>query len=541
MESSILKEQREQKWREKQGKKFSLDEIIESCIGGFGGAQLFQVVVVSLGWVFDVQHTFLTIFTDAQPTWRCTETSSLQIWEITGMGKCTEESSVCKMDTSQWEWERGKAASIISEWDLMCGNSFKAAIPGLLFFVGALAGYIILGPLADTWLGRKRMLILSSFMLSVSGILTAMSPNIWIYSLLRAITGFVKAPIATCCLVLSTELVGRKWRGLIGFLLFLSGTIGFLSIPALAYLTRLQFSWRMTYIYLSLIPLLYSLFLLPCVWESPRWLLLQGRSEEALQNLKRLAELNGGSLPENVRIEDRRAETQSDSALSRLWGTQWARKRLILVMAVGAGIGLIYFGLPLGVGNLGFNLYISVTLNALSELPAGIISTLLVARARRRRAILLLTLTSASFCFVCVFLSGDRTNPADPSSNQTKSTAGKYPRLVGELGAFVSAVTAFNVMLIFCLELFPTTVRNSAMSMFRQASGVGAIASPVIVFIGRNSPALSFALSGIAIILSGFFVLGLPETKDQPLYDTLEGQEWEEKDLINRSNKPLLS
>ncbi|GLJ53656.1 hypothetical protein SUGI_1144480 [Cryptomeria japonica] len=413
------------------------------------------------------------------------------------------------MDTSRWEWERGKATSIISEWDLICGNSFKAAIPRLLFFVGALAGYIILGPLADTWLGRKRMLILSSFMLSVSGILTAMSPNIWIYSLLRAITGFVKAPIATCCLVLSTELVGRKWRGLIGFLLFLSGTIGFLSIPALAYLTRLQFSWRMTYIYLSLIPLLYSLFLLPCVWESPRWLLLQGRSEEALQNLKRLAELNGGSLPENVRIEDRRAETQSNSALSHLLGTQWVRK--------------------------------SVALNALSELPAGIISTLLVARARRRRAILLLTLTSAIFCFVCVFLSGDKTNPDKPSSNQTKFTAGKYPRLVGKLGAFVSAVTAFNVMLIFCLELSPTAVRNSAMSMLRQASGVGAIASPVIVFIGRNSPALSFALSGVAIILSGFFVLGLPETKDQPLYDTLEGQEWEEKDLINRSNNPLLS
>ncbi|XP_059070524.1 organic cation/carnitine transporter 3-like [Cryptomeria japonica] len=371
------------------------------------------------------------------------------------MGKCIEESSVCKMDTSRWEWERGKATSIISEWDLICGNSFKAAIPRLLFFVGALAGYIILGPLADTWLGRKRMLILSSFMLSVSGILTA---------------GDHYQKIAR-----RAQMERPHWFSLI---LIRHNRIPFNSSPRLPH-------------------------------ETPIFMANDGRSEEALQNLKRLAELNGGSLPENVRIEDRRAETQSNSALSHLLGTQWVRK--------------------------------SVALNALSELPAGIISTLLVARARRRRAILLLTLTSAIFCFVCVFLSGDKTNPDKPSSNQTKFTAGKYPRLVGKLGAFVSAVTAFNVMLIFCLELSPTAVRNSAMSMLRQASGVGAIASPVIVFIGRNSPALSFALSGVAIILSGFFVLGLPETKDQPLYDTLEGQEWEEKDLINRSNNPLLS
>ncbi|KAH9287820.1 hypothetical protein KI387_031937 [Taxus chinensis] len=78
------------------------------------------------------------------------------------------------------------------------------------------------------------------------------------------------------------------------------------------------------------------------------------------------------------------------------------------------------------------------------------------------------------------------------------------------------------MLVIYCLELFPSSVRNSAMSMLRQAVNVGAIVSPVIVVIGHNAPYLSFAIFGIVIIMSSLFVVGLPETKDRPFYDTLE-------------------
>ncbi|GLJ53642.1 hypothetical protein SUGI_1144160 [Cryptomeria japonica] len=64
--------------------------------------------------------------------------------------------------------------------------------------------------------------------------------------------------------------------------------------------------------------------------------------------------------------------------------------------------------------------------------------------------------------------------------------------------------------------------------MLRQAIYAGAIVSPVIVVIGHSNTAISFALFGIAIIICGLFVLGLPETKDRPLYDTLGNQECQE-------------
>ncbi|KAH9287819.1 hypothetical protein KI387_031936 [Taxus chinensis] len=493
----------------------SVDGIIETYVGGFGRAQLFQVAIVALALAFDSQHTFVTIFTDAQPPWRCTNANTSPEKEI-----CTAQSSICEMDPRLWEWEGGREASVISEWNLVCADTIKAGFPALFFFMGSLLGFIILGPLADSWLGRKKTLMLSSVILSVSGIATAASPNVWIYSILRAFSGFGRASMGTYCLVLSTELVGRKWRGLVGFLVFFSFTLGFLSLPTLAYFTRNHYSWRSTYVYISILPLAYPLLLLPLVWESPRWLLLRGKSKEALQCLREMAELNGKVLPEHVIIEDSSStENQTDSALSRLWTTKWARIRLMLTMAVGFGMGLIYYGMPFGVGSLHFNLYLSVTFNALSEIPAAIISTVLVANAPRRRAILVLTIMSGMFCFVCVVYSMD-------SFNTEKST--NWEQMGAELGAFLSAVTAFNVLLIYCLEMFPSSVRNSAMSMMRQAANVGAIVSPVVVVIGRSNTVVSFGLFGIGIIVSGLFALGLPETQDRPLYDTLENQECEE-------------
>ncbi|XP_057828983.2 organic cation/carnitine transporter 1 [Cryptomeria japonica] len=507
---------------------FSVEEIIEKYVGGFGPAQLFQVAIVALGVAFDAQNTFVTIFTDDQPSWRCINGSQITETEI-----CTTQSSICEMDTTLWEWERGKEVSVISQWNLVCANTIQAGFPSLFFFMGSLLGCIIVGPLADSWLGRKRTLMLSIVSLSLMGFLTACSPNIWIYSLLRALSGFSRASIGTYCLVLSSELAGRQWRSLISFFVFLFFTLGFLSLPALAYLTRNTFSWRITYIYISILPLAYSLLLLPFIWESPRWLLLRGNSKEALKCLRKMAEMNGRVVPENVAIEDCIAESQTESSLSLLWTTKWARRRLMSTMAVGSGMGLIYYGMPFGVVSLDFNSYLSVTFNALSDIPAAIFSTIILAKAERRRAILLLSLLSGMLCFLCVFYSMGI--PDIPNSKN-------WAHIVSEVGAFLSANTACNVLLIYCLESFPSSVRNSALSMLREAIYVGAIVSPVIVVIGHSNTALSFGLFGIGILISGLFVLGLPETKDQPLYDTLEKQDCQET-LLSKTElgSPLLT
>ena len=97
---------------------------------------LLQVVIFALVWVFDAQHTHVTIFTDAQPSWHCTHNVNVShLIEI-----CTAQSSICEMDPSLWEWERGKQVSVISQQNLVCADTIQAGFPSLFFFMGSLLG-----------------------------------------------------------------------------------------------------------------------------------------------------------------------------------------------------------------------------------------------------------------------------------------------------------------------------------------------------------------------------------------------------------------
>lgn len=146
--------------------------------------------------------------------------------------------------------------------------------------MGSLLGGIILSLIGDS-IGRKNLLTLSCLIMSISSIFTAFAKNIWIYSALRTLTGFGRAAIGSCVLVLSTECVGKQWRGRIGILGFLSSTMGFLSLPAIAYLTK-NYSWRSLYLLTAYPAMVYCLCIPFCVFESPRWLLQQGRQEESV-------------------------------------------------------------------------------------------------------------------------------------------------------------------------------------------------------------------------------------------------------------------
>jgi hypothetical protein len=74
-------------------------------------------------------------------------------------------------------------------------------------------------------------------------------------------------------------------------------------------------------------------------------------------------------------------------ALKNLLQKKWSSRRILLIMALGFGIGVVYYGMPLGLGNLSFNIYLSVTFNALSELPSSLVTFFSIDKVRRRIAL----------------------------------------------------------------------------------------------------------------------------------------------------------
>ncbi|KAL5568769.1 hypothetical protein UlMin_025344 [Ulmus minor] len=485
----------------------SLDSTIEKCIGEFGPAQFLQAILVSFAWFFDAQQTFVTVFTDAEPAWHWNNSNG------------THLGNICLLDQDSWSWDLPKHASIISEWNLQCASSFLAGLPASGFFIGCLIGGIVLATLADSFLGRKKMLLFSCLAMSISTFFTSFSTNIWIYSFLRFVCGFGRATIGTSALVLATELVGKKWHAKVGVIGFFCFTLGFLSLPAMAYY-NIGSTWRNIYLWTSIPTIFYCLIVFYFVRESPRWLLVRGRKEDAIATLRTMAQFNHNTTLTmsftNLPFQEGTSSENDDvySAIKVLTQKKWAFRRLLSVMAIGFGIGLVYYGMPLALGNLSFNLYLSVTFNALSELPASLVTFFLVGKLNRRTSLVFFTIISSIFSIMSV-LEGEI-----------------FAKLqIGlELVSFFSACTAFNILLIFTIELFPTCVRNSAVSMVRQALVFGGVFSPMVAAAGRENGLLSYGVFGLVIGCFGLFSVCLPETRGRALSDTIDEEESKDRE-----------
>ncbi|MBA0806513.1 hypothetical protein Gohar_005964, partial [Gossypium harknessii] len=226
-----------------------------------------------------------------------------------GGNKGQSAGHVCGLAAGSWEWIGGNSASTIAEWYLICHRKFLAAIPTSLFFIlvqlslmifvsTAIIGCAFHGRLTDVWLVRKKTLLLACILTSTTTFLTSLAPNIWVYSLLRFANGFAHFGNWICCLVLSTEVVGRKWQGQVGQYGFFFFTAGFLSLLFIAYHTRTY--WRYLYRIISLPPLVYAFLLVPLVSESPRGLIVRGKNKEALEVLQKFTRWNGNEMPDNI-------------------------------------------------------------------------------------------------------------------------------------------------------------------------------------------------------------------------------------------------
>ncbi|KAL0926753.1 hypothetical protein M5K25_003001 [Dendrobium thyrsiflorum] len=489
----------------------SIDDAIENHIGAItAAAQLLPASLAALAWVFDAQQTFINVFADAMPPWHCTSPSCSEAAAAAG-------SSPCNLPPSSWSWSLPPHTSTISYWSLQCSSPALLALPSSSFFLGCLTGGFLLATLADSRLGRKNMLFLSSLLMSLSAALTAASPSLLVYAALRFICGFGRATVGTSAIVLSTELVSRRWRDRVSIIGFFCFTIGFLSLPGIAYVARGE-SWRTLYVLTAAPAFVYTVVVYFTMKESPRWLLLKGRRLEAIETIKKMT--GGGdkvinSSFSNLAIVVQQVgadEETSDnifSAAKTLWQNRWAFRRLTALMTVSFGVGMVYYGMPLNLGNLSSNLYLSVALNAITELPSSFVVFCLISHMNRRSSTLAFTAASGLFSLACAATGG----------------SGGWLEMAAELAAFFSACTAFSFVLIYSIELFPTCVRNSAIAMVRQALVLGGVFAPVMVAEGRRRRVWSFGVFGLVIGCCGVFAACLPETRGKRLSDTMEEED----------------
>uniref|UniRef100_M4FHQ1 Major facilitator superfamily (MFS) profile domain-containing protein n=1 Tax=Brassica campestris TaxID=3711 RepID=M4FHQ1_BRACM len=457
---------------------FSFDRILEHSLSDFGLSQILQIILVGLPSTFDSQQIFITVFTDAYPTWHCMDHTMCN----------PATSDICGIPRSAWDWDDGfKGKSVISEFGLECSSSFLRGLPTSTFNVGAIFGGVFMAMIPDGFLGRKQLLFFTTLAMSITGISIYFSSNIWIYAFLKFVAS---------CRCLESHI-------------FSDTLLGQLSISARLF-PRLA---------------VYCIFLYLFAVESPRWLHLQGKDEEAIEMLKKISPANKGYL-ESVSIWLTSKETIEQAqrySLKDLFIRKWAFRRTLVVMIIMLGSGLSYYGVPLAVRDIKVNIYLSEALNAVVELPTFVITPILLEKFSRRSSVVVNCLiggASGMLCFVLSLLG--MTNTA----------------FALELACFFCGRIQFNLMAVYMVELFPTCVRNTATLMLRQALVVAGACSPIIASIGRDVPSLSFALFGLAMAGLGLFALLLPETKGSSLCDTMEAQE--ERDRVFNTSQSFL-
>ncbi|KAK1418054.1 hypothetical protein QVD17_27191 [Tagetes erecta] len=481
-----------------------IDDMLKEHCGEFGYWQFKHFVLTCIAWALEAFHTMVMIFADREPEWRCEPECGPTVVDV------------CEAPAGTWRWVGGSGMSTVAEWGLICGHKYKVGLVQALFFGGCMIGAGIFGHLSDSKLGRRGSLTVVCILNGIFGLLTSLSPNYLTYVLLRVLTGFSTGGVGLCAFVLATEPVGPSKRGIAGMstFYFFSGGIALLS--GIAYMFP---TWRSLYIASSVPSILFVFLILPFVSESPRWYLIRGQTDNAMSVMRAIAATNGRSIPENVWVardeEVNDSDWKSNEILSKevITGSvldalrsPLTRIRLVLVVGINFTCSIVYYGLSLNVVNLDTNLYITVLVNAVAEMPAFFLTAVLIDRFGRKPLGVGTQWFSGIFCIAGSFMGN--------------KGMWKVVRMgCGVLGIFGMAGT-YNLLFIYAMELFPTVVRNAALGCATQAAQLGAIMAPFVVVLGGGIPFLIFGVCGI---VGGLLTFYLPETLNKPLYDTMNG------------------
>ncbi len=395
--------------------------------------------------------------------------------------------------------------------------------------VGCIAGVVIAGQLSDRF-GRKRSLLASALLFSISAIGCALSGNHTQLIIYRIVGGLGVGIASMLSPLYISEVSPAKYRGrmvsfyqfaitlgILGayfanhFLLNLAGNPGFQASTGLWHKMFISEVWRGMFGSETL-PALFFLVALLFVPSSPRWLASKNRDGEALYVLRRInADAIAKAEMESIRL-----------AIARETGGFW--KLLFqkgIRVAVFAGIGLavlsqftginaiIYYG-PRIMEEAGLKVSDAIggqVLIGFVNVAATIVAILVIDRLGRKK-LMLGGVTGMFLSLVVIgylFLTG---------INQGVLL------LVFILTFIASFAIGYGpVIWVLLSEIYPTRIRGRAMSIATLTLWIGTaiIGQMVPWMLETLTPAGTFFVFALCCIPVPFILKNIPETKEKSL------------------------
>ncbi|XP_043199199.1 organic cation transporter protein-like isoform X1 [Amphibalanus amphitrite] len=442
--------------------------------------------------------------------------SECQTFQSSVKGQCNasafdeEKTEGC----TQWVYDKSiMENTIVSEFDLSCGEDWLVDLANSLYMVGMLLGSLGFGYISDRF-GRKIALMSALLLFGTASTITAFAPNYGTFAAMRLFTGIGGLGTFMITFVLSVEMVSNDVRTFCGFAIELFFSFGECLVGVLALWIKDWWILQLTIALPIFVFVSYWLF----VPESIRWLAAEGRDAQAEKILRHVAEVNGKPFPgrmlqqlDKSQASEEKAEEVAAATVSDLFRSPALRWRTLIVLYQWFVTAMVYFGLAMNSTNLGGNVYLDFILVQLVDWPSIIL------------CIVVLDPWGRKFCSSLCFLLAGAGSIASGlcSGNEGLEMATVGFALLGKFGA----AGMFAIVFVYGAELFPTDVRNTGIGMSSAAGRIGSILAPFIAGLGKDSQVLPMSIFGVLSLVAGVVTLKLPETYGENLPETLEEAE----------------
>nr|XP_027800452.1 solute carrier family 22 member 9-like [Marmota flaviventris] len=423
-------------------------------------------------------------------------------------------SNMSEVDTEPcmdgWVYDRSLFLSTtVTEWDLVCESQSLNSVSKFFFMAGMLIGNIVYGTLSDRF-GRRLLLTWCLLQLAVADTCATFASTFLVYCSLRFLAGMSTTTILTNAILLIVEWTSPKYQAMGTTMAVCATSFGNILLGSLAFAIR---NWHTLQLVVS-IPMFFFFISSRWISESARWLIINNKPEEGLQELKKAARVNGMKTSadaltiEAVRstMKEELKATQTKPTLCDLFHTPNLCKRICLLSLVRFATILPTFGLILHLQHLGGNVFLVQVLLGVVNLPANWVS-LWALKHRGRRISIFFFMSMMGITFLAItFVPSEM-----PTVRMILTTLG------GGI-CFASITCCFTQ----ANELLPTIIRATAFGIIGVCGSLGAAVAPLLMTLETYAEPLPWIIYGASCIFVGLVVFLLPETRNHQLPDSLQ-------------------
>ncbi|KAL9702553.1 hypothetical protein quinque_006071 [Culex quinquefasciatus] len=524
----------------------NLDGVLEE-VGRFGRFQMRQYALMILPIIFNALFTLSYVFTAGNLNYRCVIPGCDDTGQSTPYNPAWLNNTIPFKDGMPVQCERfapisneslerqycdaagsfnrsvtvecsdfifeDEEVTIVRDFGITCPqNDWKLTLVGTINNIGQFIALPIGGYISDRF-GRRLILLLSVAGSAIFGVIRAYSTSYEMFLSMEFLDPVIGSTMYTTAFILALELAGPRMRVTGGFIISCSFAFGEALLGLLAMFFR---NWR-TLLKVVYYPGIVSLPLLWMTAESVRWLISKGYREKAFNLLQKAAHMNGRSISpatlakycpatDTEGVSGASVEKSFFSALQHAFRNPGLVLRIVNCSFCWLTNVLVFYGLSLNSVTLAGDKYLNWILVCLIELPGYLMLLLILDRVGRKRTLCTSMVLCGVFCFLSEFV--------ESGNNWTNLTLFLLSKL---------AITmSFSTLYIYTVEIFPTNLRQSLLSLCSMFGRIGSMIAPQTPLLAKLWSPLPMVVFGTMGIASGLAILQFPETLNTKLPNTVE-------------------